>query len=82
MNDLIINPPQLATRATIEKGFISFYDKKGKCLGRRDTDYVEAELVKTVKESTRGVGFWVHTLYLQLIWKPLARLSDMNIAVA
>lgn len=82
MNDLIINSPELAMRATVEKGFIAFYDRKGKCLGRRDTDYVEAELVKTVLQSARGVGVWVQSLYLQLIWKPLARLSEMNLSVA
>lgn len=78
----IIDCPQIARRATIEKGFIAFYDRQGKCLGRRDTDYVERDCVHTVQESGRGLGPWVQTLYMRLIWKPLAKLGDMNMTLA
>ena len=78
MNGWFINPPELAARVTIEKGFISFFDRKGKCLGRRDTDYVSCEYLDTVMASARGLGSWVHTMYLKLIWKPLAKLTNMN----
>lgn len=78
MNDTIINCPDLAIRAAVENGFIAFYNRHGKCIGRMDIDYVASEFVNTIMKSKRGLGAWVHTMYLNLIWKPLARPIDLG----
>lgn len=76
MNSFYLPPPELAVRATLDKGFVSFFGRNGQCLGRRDTDYMETNVVNFVAKQEKERGTWVHTLYLSLIWKPLARLAD------
>lgn len=76
MNSFFLPPPELAVRATMDKGFVAFFDRRGQCLGRRDTEYMEQNVVDFVASQAKERGTWVHTLYLNLIWKPLARLGD------
>ena len=68
--------PELARRATIEKGFVAFYGLQGKCLGRRDIDYIGNDVLHFFAGSSRLVGPWVQGLYLKLIWNPL---KDSNL---
>ena len=72
MNQYTTQLPELVMRAKVEKGFIAFYDHKGKCMGRRDIDYIDQHYIGAlVFASVRGIGPWVQALYLQLIWIPL-----------
>ncbi len=78
MEHLFIGHPQLASKAVLDKGFIAFFDRNGKCIGRRDTDYLEPQVVNTVEKAGKRWGPWVQSMYLDLIWKPLVQLGNLN----
>ncbi len=78
MDYLFIGHPELAKKAVLDKGFIAFYDRNGKCIGRRDTDYVEKHHLNTLEAAGKRWGPWIQSMYLELIWKPLVHLGNMD----
>jgi hypothetical protein len=74
MDEFSLPPPEIASRATMEKGFISFFDRKGRCMGRRDIDYVD------ILDScfNKSFNLSVQTLYLKLIWRPLNKIQKYD----
>lgn len=79
MEHLFIGHPQMAAKAVLDKGFIAFFDRSGNCIGRRDTDYVDTHLVKTLENAGKRWGPWVQSMYLELIWKPLVQLGNLDL---